>query len=94
MILAHLSLQNPNLAARTRLADQFTHTFRNFALQHRIAILRAPDQMILDVVYSVRTCAILSHNASFSNRWRQFYTRIRAKAIRLKGEGFKPGAWK
>ena len=50
MIFAHVSLQNPNLATRTRLADQFTRTLRDFALQHWEAILRAPDQMVLDVI--------------------------------------------
>ena len=59
MILTDNSSQDLDLVAFAGLANKFPHPVRQIPYQHGIAVLRDPNEVILDLVFCVATLAIL-----------------------------------
>lgn len=93
MVLADMPFKYLDVWAETTLANYFPCSQGYFGLQHRVAVLCYPYKMVLDVVYTMRPFSIRSH-FSPSIFWKVIVSHFDAKAIRLKGEGFRPGEWK
>lgn len=50
MVRPHMPLDNPNLTTQTALTDQLARPFRYGPAQHLVAILRHPDEVVLDLI--------------------------------------------
>ena len=61
VIPRHGSLQYFDVMRPADLTHQFTHTKAHCARQHRLAILRYPDEVVLNVVTAVGTRSIVFH---------------------------------
>lgn len=61
VILADVSLFDPDIQAETRLTDQFSCSMGDLALQNMVAVLCHLYQMVLDLVDFVRPAPVLAH---------------------------------
>jgi hypothetical protein len=64
MILAHLTLHNPDLKCFERLPDQLANTLSNITSQNPVAILRQPNKVVLNPGKSMTTLAVINGKPS------------------------------
>jgi hypothetical protein len=50
MIFRHMPFHNVHIQTRTRLAEQLSNSFADFASQDRFAIFRDPDNVIFQII--------------------------------------------
>ena len=83
VIRRNMPLENLNLVPPTHLDDQFAKSIPHGAAQDPFAIFRDPDNMVFDVIATMRTRTIVFHDDSLDQS-------MATLKVSPKGEGFRP----
>ncbi len=68
VIFAHVPLQDVDVQSPTNLTDQIPDSMTDHSHQHRLAILRLPGQVQVDLEYAVRPMTVLVHGPVLPQR--------------------------
>ena len=78
MVTADMPFEYLDIHACTYLSDELPQPSPNFLVEHRLAVLRYPHNVILDVIYAMRRFAVVLHSTA---------SLLKSSP---KGEGFSP----
>ena len=68
MIWTNMTLNDDYVPTTTYLSDQLAHSMTNLITQHRLAVFRNEDEMVVQSVYCMRSTPIAIHDPNIQYR--------------------------